>query len=528
MNLKAIIFDTRSIQRYIFSANKLRTNIGASYLVEKIFDTTLIEVLQQVLGSGQIDADTWQKVKSPDWTAMDTTARIGYIGGGNALVLFRQDTDDSVLQDVVYEFSKRLLVEYPGLRTGAAIGSISLEADGTIGEVDGLNDLSKLIHKLKEYQGSQFPEVSPAYTGLTLVCDINGETANAYDAAQGRFCSQEVMSKLRANTTDGRQEAMADAELRRKIQSGLEKISSQPDRLAEYAFPKEIEHLGQQETESYFAVVHIDGNNMGQKFSACKTLTQRKNKSLEIRQKTIDAFCSLVDSIMDEIDSYEGVLNSFRDSQKRRELPVRPLVLGGDDMTFVCPAKLALKYAKRVMLYMNEQGIDTCGGIAILPDSYPFFRGYVLAEQLCDAAKNKMRPLEKGCWLDFAILHGEQAPTLEQIRKREYSSFDGHNMHFGPYCLDDADNPHYLDYLEEGISLFRQLPMNKVKDMRSVLPASEHIRQQFLQQLGKDKLPDMGHWQAYRDTLWHEGETPYVDAIEMMDFYMPEGDVVRG
>ena len=28
--------------------------------------------------------------------------------------------------------------------------------------------------------------------------------------------------------------------------------------------------------------------------------------------------------------------------------------------------------------------MDSCAGIAILPTSYPFFRGYVLAEQLCE------------------------------------------------------------------------------------------------------------------------------------------------
>lgn len=46
MDFKAILFDTRSIQKYIFSGNKLKTNIGASYLVEQIFDDTLLDVLR--------------------------------------------------------------------------------------------------------------------------------------------------------------------------------------------------------------------------------------------------------------------------------------------------------------------------------------------------------------------------------------------------------------------------------------------------------------------------------------------------
>lgn len=32
--VRALLFDTRSIQKYIFSGNRLKTNIGASYIVD--------------------------------------------------------------------------------------------------------------------------------------------------------------------------------------------------------------------------------------------------------------------------------------------------------------------------------------------------------------------------------------------------------------------------------------------------------------------------------------------------------------
>lgn len=46
MKVKAILFDTRSIQRYIFSGSQLKTNIGASYLVDRVFDDALLAVLR--------------------------------------------------------------------------------------------------------------------------------------------------------------------------------------------------------------------------------------------------------------------------------------------------------------------------------------------------------------------------------------------------------------------------------------------------------------------------------------------------
>ena len=41
--LKALLFDTRSIQRYIYSGDELRTNIGASYIVDRVFQDILID-----------------------------------------------------------------------------------------------------------------------------------------------------------------------------------------------------------------------------------------------------------------------------------------------------------------------------------------------------------------------------------------------------------------------------------------------------------------------------------------------------
>ena len=49
---KAILFDTRSIQRYIFSGNRLKTNIGASYLVDRVFDDVLLPAVREMRAGG--------------------------------------------------------------------------------------------------------------------------------------------------------------------------------------------------------------------------------------------------------------------------------------------------------------------------------------------------------------------------------------------------------------------------------------------------------------------------------------------
>lgn len=558
VELKAILFDTRSIQKYIFSGNKLKTNIGASYLVDRVFDDVLISVLDNIF-QGDLDKETFatEGINPKDWDSMTVSARIGYIGGGNALVVFRNDVSNNVLENIVKEFSKRVLVEYPGLHTGAAIGNISINSEGEftddIGNVlteatKNQNGLTKLVQKLKKYQSTIFPNVNIPYTGLTLSCDVNDEVATSYSIKEKRFYSWDVAKKMKVATTYYEHGSLQKSDADKRIIDKLSKIWSekgQPNYLEGFCFPTELSKLGQKETEDYIAVCHIDGNNMGSKFAGCKNIAERKDMSLHIKGITVNAFAQLTAEIIKEYPSYDLSRKATEDEIPC--LPIRPLVLGGDDMTFVCNAKLALRYTERIMMLMNEAGIDSCGGMAIIPSAYPFFRGYELAEQLCDAAKEKMRHLDntpKSCWLDFALLHGEQAPTLKQIRDKTYSSVTGHQLHFGPYRVDCGEEiPEALVNLKNAIEIIMPthrkdvyMPMNKIKEMRNVLTRTEHERVQFIRQLEQLNvnnnsprlllsLPDIPAWQNYTENLWYENKTPYLDMIEMIDYYFIAKDV---
>lgn len=183
-----------------------------------------------------------------------------------------------------------------------------------------------------------------------------------------------------------------------------------------------------------------------------------------------------------------------------------------------------------------------------------------MAEQLCDNAKSRMRKYNKAhetdnlkiesCWLDFAFLHGETAPSLEQFLENEYSSVEG-NMHFGPYrvfgnndTVSDTDI-FALDKVLECTCQFNLvkdndyfgdlLAHNKVKELRAVLQDNKHSQKLFREQLDKTKksLPTVAGWDDFAKNLWVEikakgitnekGEwkTPYVDAIELMDYIVP-------
>lgn len=584
MKVAALLMDTRSIQKYIFSGTTLRTNIGASYIVEQLFQKDLVSaILESDLGRqlGWVvpTEETWENPQEnadivKGFTDGKYNTYVAYIGGGNALVLFKEDlvTDTSdPRKEVVKAFTKHLLVTYPGLKTNAALGTLQLD-DTQITENNETTtvfqkDLKGLYTILKKHQNEIHPIVNVPMTGFTLPCSINGESANgeldAYDPKKsrcGRYVSQEVIAKNK----------MSDLSTKHLHHVYGAYMSG-------YEFPKEFEDLGQVTGDDYFAIVHIDGNNMGERFAKCKSLEERSALSKQVKSITERAFAVMVQvasKITEEEYKVENIKLSRKDTSGNavQYLPIRPIIIGGDDVTFVCHARLATllshvfmtaleQISRNEMEYLDSLGdsaMYSCAGVAILNTSYPFFRGYELAEQLCANAKKESRT-NGSSWMDFAILHGEQSPTLEQIREQEYTSELGGQLHFGPYVVSEKmvvgttnkevvsateqrGERHYLAMLE-AIRLFREsmkqgdegMGHNKVKGLRHALQADLHTLHDTIEQLEyrKTPLPKTTGWEAYHAYGWEaeyvasnrkDGKrfvTPYIDAIEMLE-YVPQ------
>ena len=63
--IQLCLLDCTSIQRFVFGSNKLKTNIGASQIVENIYKKSIPQALKEI---GQNDAyerfETWKKWRS--------------------------------------------------------------------------------------------------------------------------------------------------------------------------------------------------------------------------------------------------------------------------------------------------------------------------------------------------------------------------------------------------------------------------------------------------------------------------------
>lgn len=533
----AVLLDTRSIQKYVFYSNELKTNVGSSYIVDKIFtDLMCAKILPKMQAEGVLGKinTSWKQNKAINMlTDANLNCEVVYVGGGNMLLLVRAVAGDSkdaaekalpLCQEIVKRWSKELLLCAPGLKTGAAIGVLDIE-------IDNYTELvNKLYASLKDNQNNIIPNVDLPYTGLTKECDVSGKAADTYDNSTSkgkRMVASEVKAKIDAYS-------YAADELRAAYGDILND---------EYDFADELEKIGYKSGESYLAVIHIDGNNMGAKFSGCATLQKRKELSMSVSAIVDKAFMNFLKDIVAEYGSYEQYLDK-KVMQKggQKLLPLRPIIIGGDDITFVCPGRLGITYAKRFIEYAAAEGLDCCGGVAIVPARYPFFRAYDLAEQVCGAAKLKARKDDNKSWMDFIILHGEMSPELEQLREQQYVGAIGQNLHYGPYKVGKAYNGN--DSIDALLKLEAMLnsdakqysklgneekkeARNKIKKLREVLNQDMHAQERFLDlaDVLRAMLADINN-KAETDVtakdLWEgsgaNARTRYIDAIEIMDF----------
>lgn len=240
----------------------------------------------------------------------------------------------------------------------------------------------------------------------------------------------------------------------------------------------------------------------------------------------------VVDKIKKKIISKENGFYLSSEDEKT-VLPLIPVLIAGDEVTFVCEGRLGIwlaeKYIKELMNYKIQNSVfSACAGVSIVKSKYPFYRAYLIAEGLLSRAKRKSRENGNSSYLDFFVSSGGCSGEIDDILEKHFSTING-NLHFGPYKVDsDCDTNCYNDdslkYLKENIKGLLKFPRNKLMRLREALFEEKEIRKLILEEFSvKDlNLPKLPFKKDYITDLWENKKTPYFDAIEAIDFY-PEG-----
>ncbi len=524
----AVLLDIVSIQDFIFKSNELRVNLGASYLVEEVYHKYLAAGLTKITGGTLEDElknlDSWM---SADSQKDNTPGKVnfGYIGGGNALLFFE---NEGFARDFIEEWTKILLINVPGLTSAVAFGPLSEN------DPEFRTNLNLIVEQLQTNKSEHIPVTLLPRHGITTECRSSGASAEVYNSKSNSYVSAGANAKI--NAADSSKE---------KLKNLYHELFGNK----QYTFTNELDKLGGISGEdSHIAIVHIDGNDVGERFNSSKSLDDIEKLSKFMRLATERAFKEVIRMAVKNYDDIMPSLGFDRDSADPQRkypvdkdnnyiLPIRPIILGGDDVTFVCDGKLGIFFAKifieayESMRTDNIEKLTACAGIAIIKTKYPFYRGVSLANELCRNAKLERKDPDKGdlnaSYLDFQISFGGIAGGLHELRA-SFKAPRGYLLYrpfritpkepFDEYSLDMfIEKARKLKYIDKDNA---NLPNNRINELNEVLTLSEEAGLKFVrhEKSRNRKLPDInGH--QYEEALFENGLTPYHDMIEILRFY---------
>lgn len=533
--LTVTVLDTTGIQPYIFGSNRLRENIGASYLVSQATDNWVREALNTLQTKNHPEVYAFnptnhQPEAKPYIEKGGLAAELVYAGGGNTVLLFSENKYAIKFTQI---FSKKILQEAWGINLVAVHQEFDWESESLYDVVQNL-----MKNDLDAKKRSRTPSAPLLGLGVTATCRSTQLVAvgmsKKYEDDEPYPISTEIEKKLKVVP---------------EANDELKQIFS--DYLDSYQFPLRTDQMGRSEGESsYVAVIHADGNGMGKRFQefgkdkenrdyiiAMRRLSHSVNQAgIEALKKVIEV---LVQSIVVDSNGNNTVKGKFK--LKDDYLPFRPLVYGGDDVTFVCDGRLGLELAAIYLQELEKQPIAdnkpmrACAGICVVKTHYPFTRAYQLSEDLCRQAKQfikKDENKEDFSALDWHIAASGLLGSISEIRKREYQVSAG-NLSMRPVSLRTENESDWQTWegFTKVVKNFNEDEEwkgrhNKVMALRDVLRQGSEATQQFLKnyRIKDEKLPNFPEFSGQSDNLardgWLNGICGYFDAIEAMEFYI--------
>ncbi len=542
------MYDIRGIQDYIFRTAKVKDAIGASAIVEDIIEEAMEDAVKKVKQEGETFTTDliWYDENGVRDFHMEEAADIQvlYVGGGNAFFLFR----DQILCEKINRHMSKYVIET----------TYSLQLAIAVTEYNGdyKKDYNLIFQKMNQIKETM---IISRPLGALPVMDTDAKTGYPIvSSSEGKWISVQE----------------------EKVEETIKKKEREKDVRAEIAHAEKIfdNYVTKKGTDSTLAVVHIDGNNMG----------------LRIREQIENIFdydtaVNTMRRISYRINhSYKKVFYqmeyTFNQSNKPdRKYNVLKILTAGDDITYVCNGKLALKtvqyFAEEIAGYtmdgqitdrpgkedtgypypvykenaddkLKKYGFSVCAGIAYIHSHFPFYVGYETAEACCESAKKRAKEDRYrdrkndrvGSWVDFQICKNIQAQNLDEVRQKEYVTANGEDLMLRPYFINtdtdygmekQVDCRNTLRQFIADIAYFqneKNIPRSFAKELRNTYPQGKetvNVLYAFLKSRGWT-LPDGTDNLYWKNTETEKIYARWYDALEMMDYYSDRAEEQTG
>lgn len=246
------------------------------------------------------------------------------------------------------------------------------------------------------------------------------------------------------------------------------------------------------------AFIHIDGNDLGKRFrqelenisdkEADEDKTGQQAPSEDRYQNAINVIktMSALSNTVKETTTAafkKGLSECLKhtrstDSKGKLLVPARPLVLGGDDVTVVIRADLALyfidAFVKEFERYSNQElgkkdpkdKLTVGVGMVVCPTGYPFLKAFDLSEELVKNSKELTAHMEnRPSSMDYIVITNDTENDIDSIRAHLFTAEDGSKLTAKPMLLSGNN---LAQFVENGISVLEKLPRSTLRNSLSV------------------------------------------------------------
>lgn len=419
------LFEAKSIQAYLFQSGKLKDVIAASERLDKMIDSRQDSLLFLVLQTLGLSHDLESPAADTDQvhiTFLRCKGGAFYAGSTDkaALIGFRQLWTLTVQQLFPGLVFTDALAEGETLAKAVEQGHTRLAADRNL------------------------PQVAMPYaTAYSARDQRTGKVALPVSNLAKRAMVANEGSSLDADTHLHRQAYQA-LELREGT-SGLQQRFT-PAALRPCKFWLDLEKDFEGEQKKDIALVHIDGNGLGLLLRQLKASMQ--DKADAAYRIAFRAFSEAVNKATELAAQQATAWLAEQSTPQTKSLPMRPLVLGGDDVTLLCHAKYALQYAEtfcRAFELAAEQqlsalkrdygmqvALTASGGVLYHKAGHPFVQSHHLVEALCAKAKQLTKalapsaeqagPAALACYRVSQVVHQDLDEAIAQSHHFELPS----------------------------------------------------------------------------------------------------------
>ena len=447
------LFEAKSIQSYIFATNKLKEIIGGSELIEQLTAE---------------DGLVKQTVKSLGIEPNITFSRLG----GAAFYAFSEDQ----------EAIDKLVMIWPLVFRQYAPDMEFIHARAAHNStIEAFKNAHTQLMEDRNRPNVKLPQASV----YTLRFSRTGEPVTLKNKKTYDQVTARKLLPAFANSDTLAQRVMWDSH-RGEWPVNLNHEEDQDGN--DFTFMPDNRLIG---------LIHADGNGLGQLLMDLKKVIDSKDKQIITDQNYIEIFSSISNAIKEatEAAAASAVGTVLFANMERGLFPARPIVLGGDDLTMIVRADLALPFTQVFLAAFELESknqfnkirekypklekilpekLTACAGIVYAHSSQPFSALHELAEGLCKQAKKFAKKEENlldkkklvPSSLSFYRVTSTLMDNLEDVLKRElttgnitltrscYTVSEHHNL---PKLTDLLDLQHFLENSEVSKGALRQI-----------------------------------------------------------------------